>query len=147
METKEVTISKNLITKHFSFLETEGYEINIEEEASQFFLENLNIIYTSEIKKRKITVSFTKSNFDNEIRFSYTTSIVRLPYNSAYEDFFSLAAYCNAKGNEFNTTIINEFDEQEATAIIRRISEFIQKNASKFVHGIEWEEGFYPKWN
>jgi hypothetical protein len=147
METKEVTISKNLIAKHFAFLEAEGYKINIEEEASQFFLENLKITYTSEIKKRKITISFTKSNFDEEIRFSYTTTIVRIPYNSPYEDFFSLDAYCKAEGNEFNTTIINEFDEHVAEVIISKSSEFIQKSASIFVHGIEWKEGYYPKWN
>jgi hypothetical protein len=147
MESKEVTISKNLIAKHFSFLETEGYTANVEEEASKFFLESLKVKYTNQIKRREITISFTKSNLDEEIRFSYSTSIVRIPYNSPYEDFFSLDAYCKANGKEFNSSITNVFDEQAAELIIKKIAEFIQKNASIFVHGTEWEEGYYPKWN
>ena len=147
MENEEVEISKNLILKYFSFLKDQGFGVEVEGNDSKLFLESLNVVFTNEIKKREITVSFTKSRIDEEIRFTFSASVVRIPYNDPYEDFFSLYAYSEATGNEFNTTIVTRFDEREAESIVKKISEFLQKNASVFVDGTAWEKGYYPKWN
>ena len=147
MENKEVETSKNLILKCFSFLKDQGYAVKVEGNDSELFLESLNVVFTNEIKKRKIIISFTKSKFDEEIRFTFSATVVRIPYNDPYEDFFSLSAYGNETGNKFNRAIINRFEESEAESIVMKISEFLQKNASVFVDGTAWEKGYYPKWN
>ena len=88
MENEEVEISKNLILKYFSFLKDQGFGVEVEGNDSKLFLESLNVVFTNEIKKREITVSFTKSRIDEEIRFTFSASVVRIPYNDPYEDFF-----------------------------------------------------------
>lgn len=142
-ESKELRYVKKSVSDKFKFLEKNGYRFHSEVKHNNFFIENLEVKYVNEIKKREISVRYTKSNFD-AIKYTLSLSIVRTPYISV-KDFFSYNEFCRLTGKDLNGTIENLFDEGKADAIIVKFKKFLQTNSAIFIEGAEWVEGYYPK--
>jgi hypothetical protein len=141
---KELEYVKKAVSEKFKFLEGDGYLFHSETKQSEFFIDELETTYVNEAKKRKVSVSYTKSNSEG-IRYTFTLSVTRTPYKGV-NDFFSHSEFCRLTGADFNGTIEHSFDEGRAEYIIEKLKEFIQKNAAIFIEGIDWVEGYYPKW-
>jgi hypothetical protein len=88
----ELSIAKKLIIKEFSFLEEQGFERFSKIRRSNVFINSLDVEYRNLDRQRKICISYTKGKVFEEIKYSFTLSIYRIPYVDV-EDFFSLPAY------------------------------------------------------
>lgn len=145
LKNHRIEVVKNIILQVFSFLEEQYlYSPDCKEEKEHLFNESFEILYVNEIKRRKIAVSYTQSNVFNEIRYTFSVSITRLPY-SGVEDFFSLSNYLQSVGINFSTTLINKFNEVEAEEILRKIAAALSEHALAIIKGRIWLEDFYPK--
>jgi hypothetical protein len=136
---------KKMIINAFKFLEDQYLYIpTFKKDSAEIFLMSLEVEYINEIKKRKVAISYTKSNMDNEIRHTFTAAIIRIPYNNV-DDFFSLDNYLKAKKNNFSTTIKNFYSKQEVEKILANIARALKENASPIIEGTEWLSTYYPR--
>ena len=138
-------IAKNLILKVFRFLEdqyllTSCYKV----ENDPTFIEYLNVEYVDEIKRRKIRIGYTKGEVYNEIKYTFSSSITRIPY-SGVEDYFSLSQYLQSIGKDFSTSLVNHFDETEAQNILVQIVTALKEHALDIIDGKKWLESYYPR--
>lgn len=138
-------IVMKLILKEFSFLEEDYlYSYCFSKDTSQAFLENLNVEYSNEVKRRKIRIGYTKINVSGEIKFTFSLSITRIPY-SGVNDFFSLSNYLQSMNKDFSTSVTNDFNEFKAEEILVRISNALKDYAIDIIDGSNWLETFYPR--
>lgn len=145
LKNNKIEVVKNLILQAFYFLENEYYYTPIYKvEYDNLFLESLDVDYVNETKKRKITISYTKSKNDNEIKYTFSGSITRIPYLSV-EDFFSFVNYLQSTGNNFSTSLINDFNENQAENILLHIAKLLKELTPKIITGEEWLENYYPR--
>lgn len=141
----KVEIVKSLILKNFSFLAEEYFYTSVcKAEEDEIFIESFDIEYTSQLKLREISISYTKAQVYNEIRYTFSASIVRVPYKGV-EDFFSLNNYLESRGKDFSTIIINDFNEREAERILLQIADALKKYALGIIEGREWLDKYYPR--
>jgi hypothetical protein len=129
----------------FRFLEDQYlYTPVYYEKEDTIFIESLDVEYINDIKRRKITISYTNANVYNESKYTFNLSITRIPY-SGVEDFFSLSNYLQSKGKDFSTTLINNYDIQEAKKILGKLAIAIKENALGIMEGNQWLETYYTR--
>lgn len=134
------------IQTNFNFLEEDyGYCMSSEDVESQLFMEVFDVLFTNVKRSRKVTISYVKSMQEGKEKFSFSASIVRLPYSSI-QDFFSFDIFLNSKDVKLNT-IINHFNESEVNDILKEMSISLRTYVSDIIDGSKWLSDFYPKWN
>ena len=141
----KIEIIKKEILEVFNFLEEEYYykpEFKVEE--SEVFIESLEVEYTNEIRRRNIIISYTKGKVYNEIKYTFGASITRIP-DAGNEDFFSLSNYLESIGKDFDTSLVDTFDEVKARKIIKRIADVLKEYVSDIIEGRIWLETYYPR--
>ena len=135
----------NSILETFSFLEEQySYTHASKEKADNTFIEFLEINYTNEVRHRKITVIYTKVKAYDEIGFTFSVTITRIPYSSI-ADFFSLSNYLQSNGEDFSTTMVNDFNVQEAKRILKKLALSIKENALEIIEGNLWLDAYYTR--
>ena len=136
---------KDLILKAFFFLEEQYFYTHIfKKNEDNTFIEYLVMDYINEIKRRTITISYTKAKVYDEISYTFTVTITRTPYSNV-EDIFSLSNYLQAKGKDFSTSIVNDFNEQEAKEILKKLALSLKENALEIIEGNLWLETYYTR--
>ena len=145
LKSRRMESVKNLILQEFYFLEEQYFYVPAcRLEDGTTFIESLNVEYVNEIKRRKIRISYTKSNVYNEIKYTFNGSITRIPY-VGNEDFFSLSNYLQSINKDFSTSLVNDFMEGEAKKILTQIAFALKKYALDIIEGNEWLETYYPR--
>ena len=122
LPSSKIEFSKNLIIKTFSFLYAEGYVYNLKYPNDETVIETIDIVYINEQIKREITISYSHRKLDAEVIYGFNLSIVRSPYKDATEDYFSIFIYLASLGYDFETRMVNHFDEIEAEKIVLQIA-------------------------
>src|ERR1044071_1855537 len=64
-----IDIAKRIILDVFLFLEDEGYAVQSKVLHSDVFIEECEVRYTNESVNREVSVSYTKGQRENEIRY------------------------------------------------------------------------------
>ncbi|HET9056049.1 MAG TPA: hypothetical protein VFN30_04290 [Chitinophagaceae bacterium] len=145
LKNHRIEIVKNIILQVFSFLEEQYlYTPKCKVEGDDIFIESFEVEYVHETKRRKIAVSYTKSQVYSEIKYTFSVSITRIPY-SGVEDFFSLSNYLQSNGKDFSSSLINDFSEAEAEMILRKIAAALKEHVLEIIDGTEWLETYYPR--
>jgi hypothetical protein len=137
--------AKAMILKTFYFLETDYYcapHIEIKEDKN--FKEYLSIKYANQISRREINITYTKGDLDNITKYTFGTSIYRLPYSS-WGDMFSLREYLQPLGKYFNTSMDLEFNPIEAQTILDKLVKALKEYTSEILKGDIWYEKYHPK--
>lgn len=141
----EAAIARELILTTFSFLETQYHYIPaFKQQSSPLFIDSFGIQYINESRQRELSIRYTKGNFDQELRYILTASIIRIPYLSV-KDFFSLDSYLEATGKDFPKNMINEFSAAIAEDILQQMATILKTEALGLIEGKEWWEKYYPK--
>lgn len=137
--------AKNIILKVFNFLEEQySYTPVCKVEDDNTFIESFDVEYINEIRRRKIRISYTKGKVYYEIKYTFTGSITRIPYEGN-EDFFSISNYLQSMSKDFSTSLVNHFNEAEAENILTKIAIALKKHALRIIEGNEWLETYYPR--
>ena len=90
---KAMEISKQIILKTFSFLEEEYYYTPVaREEESNIFMESLDLEYINNIRRRSISISYTKGKLSDDLKFTYTASITLKKLLIDQPTFFDMAS-------------------------------------------------------
>lgn len=138
-------VAKNIILKVFHFLEEQYYytpACKVEDDST--FIESLDVEYINEIKRRKIRISYTKTRVYNEIKYTFSGSITRIPYVGV-EDFFSLSNYLQSIDKDFSTSLVNDFNEVEAGKILAQIAAALKEYTLGIIDGKVWLDTYYPR--
>ena len=139
-------VTKMIVTT-FNFLEKEYfYTPSYKVGDSALFIDSLHVEYVNEVKSREIIIGYTKSDLNNEIRYTFSVSITRTPYTKV-EDFFSLDNYLQSKASDFSTSLVNNFDEAEAQKILIEIVFALKEHALNIIDGKVWLDKYYPRWS
>lgn len=146
MENSYCSTAERIILDVFSFLEKEGYIAEAKNIDDDSFIDKLQVKFVNDTIKREITVSYTKGIVEKEIRYTFSLSIVRLPFDWAVIDFISMHVYLFSIGKDFDTRMINHFDESEAHVIVEKIAMALKTSLWEVVKGEIWLEGYYPRW-
>lgn len=141
-----IEICKKLILKNFFFLVDKGYEPTYKLHSSEGFIEYFEFEYINNKKERKVSIVYSKSKVYEEMKYTFSATITRIPYIDATKDFFSLRLYLDSLGLDFITSIVNHFDEAEADSILQKIEQAMKLYAGEIIDGSEWKEGYYPEW-
>ena len=138
-------VAKNIILKIFRFLEEHYYYTPVcRVQDGSTFIESLDVEYINETKRRKIRISYTKTRVYNEIKYTFSGSITRIPY-AGVEDFFSLSNYLQSIGKYFSTSLVNDLNESDAENILIQIAVALKEHALHIIDGKEWIETYYPR--
>ena len=142
-----ISVAKQIILEAFSFLREEGYSVETKIMKDTFFSENFESTFINETIGREISISYTKGSVEKggNLKYTFSLSITRLPYDGV-KDFFSLFVYLSSLGRDFDTNIVNHFDENEARLIVEKIANALKTYLWDVVKGEKWLEGFYPRW-
>ena len=143
----DVDFITQIIITEFNFLNNLGYVLKIKKQTESNFSEFLNFEFTSNAKKRKVNISFTKGRVGDSNKFSFNATIARIPYSDPTIDFFSLNSYLNSLNLNLHSTLSNTFNRNDVMVIITNLAEALNKYALKIIDGRAWVEGYYPKWN
>ena len=147
LQSSKIEFAKHLIIKTFSFLYAEGYVYNLKYPNDETVIGTIDIEYTNEQIKRGISISYSHRKLDGDVIYGFNLSIVRSPYKDVTEDYFSMFIYLASLGKDFETRMVNHFDEIEAEKIVLQIAEALKTYAWDIVKGEKWLEGFYARWN
>ncbi len=138
-------ISKNLILNEFNFLEREYYFTpHCRDIQDATFIEKTQLEYINEVRRRNVRVSCVKGKVINDVIYTFTASITRIPY-VGNEDYFSLNNYLESIGKDFDTSLTNEFNEKVAEEILKKIAAALKEHALKIIEGSVWLETYYPR--
>jgi hypothetical protein len=141
---ERVNTLKKSILNTFSFLERDYlYSPEISETSSNVFDESLDIEYVNKAKRRTVTVSYTRK-VDEEVKHTFSVSIVRSPYTNV-EDFFSLSNYLNSIGKDFDTKMLDDFNIVSAEVILEKIAGALKYYCDQIIEGELWLENYYPR--
>jgi hypothetical protein len=141
----DIDIAKQLILKVFFFLEKEySYTPIPKHTEDPFFDKSLDVEYVNEVRRRNISVSYTKTNMNGETRHSFTLSIVRIPY-TGYEDYFSLDNYLSSIGKNIQSGVMDIFSSERAESAITFLADAAKEYISSIIEGSVWLETYYPK--
>ena len=141
----KIAISKRLITKEFDFLEEEGYEQRCEIINDETFIEYMCVKYTNNQKKRKVTIGYSKNKVYDDIKYTFTASISKIP-NVGVKDSFVLFVYLNSIDEDFSTSMVNHFDETEAQEIVKKLAGALRYYAGDIISGKEWLDDYWARW-
>jgi hypothetical protein len=144
-KSNNMEVVKNIIEKVFYFLEEEylySSVYNAEEDST--FIESLNVEYVNELKRRKVRIGYTKANVYNDIKYTFSCSISRIPYINV-EDFFSLSNYLQSIDRDFPTSLVDDFSEVKAENILAQIAAALKEYAGDIIDGKEWSETYYSR--
>ncbi len=145
LKSHSMEVAKSLILKIFKFLEDQYFYIptyRVEDDAT--FLEYLNVEYINEVRCRKIRIGYTKAQVYNEVKYTFSCSIIRMPYSDV-EDYFSLSNYLQSQGKDFSTSLINTFNESHAEKILIQIAFTLKQNALEIMRGNDWLKSYYTR--
>ncbi len=138
---------KNLILKSFKFLTDQYlYAPYPKMKDDPTFIEYFYVDYVEEIKRRNIRITYTKGKVYDEIRYTFSCTITRIPY-SGVEDIFSLDNYLESKGKSLDSSLINNFNTDEAEKKLKQLAFDLNMYAKQIINGSEWLEKYYPRKN
>lgn len=141
----EMKIAKDLILKVFNFLETEyNYTPTFETEKSKVFIESASVRYTHEIRRRIISIHYTKGEVYGEIKYTFSLSIERIPYNGV-EDIISFSNYLASLNKNFDKNLHGYFDVIQAESILKKLAENLRHELPDVITGKIWYETYYPR--
>lgn len=142
---EEVAIIRELIFKHFTFLEQMyQYIPAFNQKISPLFIDSFEVKFTNESRRRELSVSYTKGKFEQALKYTITVTITRIPYISV-KDFFSLDNYFKATGEDFAKSMINEFSATTAESILQKMAVILKTQAIELIEGKEWWEIYYSR--
>jgi hypothetical protein len=141
----QLRMVEKIIEERFNFLEKDfGYVPKLIVQTEPPFIEQIKIEYSNEIKKRNIIIGCSKGNVFNEVKYTFTVSIIRLPYSSI-EDYFSLNVFLNSVGLNFETSLDNIFTQENASIIVAKLSDTLRDYAIEIIDGVQWLDNYYPR--
>jgi len=140
-----IEIAKKIIATEFTFLKRIGYQSSFKIEQTETFIEDMTAEYHSSEKKRHISINYTKGKIYQDIKHTFSASISRIPYKEV-EDFFSLSCYLDSINENFDTSMVNYFDESEAEVIVKKLVGALKHYASDIIAGTEWLDDYWPRW-
>lgn len=136
---------KGIIINTFKFLEDQYlYVPTFKKDNDEVFLTSLEVEYINEIRKRKVAISYTLSNLHNELRHSFTATIIRIPYSNV-DDFFSFDNYLEKHNINFPHTIKNMYNKHDAQKILTALAKALNENVSAILIGTDWLSSYYPR--
>jgi hypothetical protein len=89
-------------------------------------------------------LSYTKGNVYDDVKYTFSSSIVRLSYLEFY-DYYSLFQHLDSIGKDYNTSIINIFSLTEAERILNKIANSLKTFSIKVIDKSEWLDKYYPR--
>lgn len=149
MGQSKISLVNNMIHRKFFFLEEKyGYIPYSKEVESTFFDESLHVEYVSINLQRKININYNRSLVDEIDTYTFSMSIIRLPYTGV-KDFFSLNVYFRTNRIIFTDQLIHNFSFEGAELILDNLAEFSMKTEEirKILEGNKWLDTYYPEWN
>jgi hypothetical protein len=140
-----IELARKLIRQEFSFLEELGFECVIKALDDKTFIEYTGVEYSDENRKRKVSIRYTKGQVYDEVKYTFTVSITRIPYANN-NDYFSLDNYLNSIKEDFSTSMVSMFNEDQAKEILKKLANALKKYSYEIILGNEWLEAYWPKW-
>jgi hypothetical protein len=141
-----VTLVTELILKNFKFLEDKyAFKFKVNQHVDDpLFMNKLLVVFSNTTSRRRVSITYTQSEWAGEINNHFSACIFRLPYQS-WEDYFSLREYLRTIEQEVQRRVYGEPHYNEIDVVLHTIADTLDAKCADILAGEVWYEEYYPR--